>query len=172
MQEEWSSRLGLERKKLTQELFELEARCRATEAALQDAVAADKNKADTIREMSNQHRSEVEAIQRAARLSSKQQVGICSLTEGSIIVVIACARGSSMALSGHNIRWGNQHTIPVITYGNKCEPCRLPYNYYNEKFIGMVIKYNFQCLLASHCISYVSSHIGNTHPIGSSASWI
>lgn len=103
MQEEWSSRLGLERKKLTQELFELEARCRATEAALQDAVAADKNKADTIREMSNQHHSEVEAIQRAARLSSKQQVGICSLTEGSIIVVIACAYGSSMALSGHKM---------------------------------------------------------------------
>lgn len=82
LQEEWSSRLALERKKLTQELFELEARLRTTEATLQDTVAADRNKADTIREMSNQHRSEVEAIQCAARLSSKQQVGTHSHTDG------------------------------------------------------------------------------------------
>ena len=75
LQGEWSSQLASERHKLTQELFEVESRRRQTEEALQNALAADRKKAEDIRVMDSQHRAEVERLQRAARLSSKQQVG-------------------------------------------------------------------------------------------------
>ena len=85
LQGEWSSKLTSERQKLTQELFEVESRRRQTEEALQNALAADRKKAEDIREMDNQHYAELERLQRAARLSSKQQVWAHTLTRGNNI---------------------------------------------------------------------------------------
>ena len=64
----------MERKKLTQEMFELESQRKAAEDRMADYIAADRTKSEMIREIESAHRSEIERIQRSARLSSKQQV--------------------------------------------------------------------------------------------------
>lgn len=61
-------------RKLTQELFELETQHKALEEKLANTVAADKMKAERIREMDQEHRRATETLQRAARQSSRQQM--------------------------------------------------------------------------------------------------
>ncbi len=59
---------------MTKTMFELESQRKAAEKKMEDMIAADKTKAETIREGDAQHKAEVERLQRSARSSSRQQV--------------------------------------------------------------------------------------------------
>ena len=63
-----------EQKKLTQEMFTMSSQIKDMEQRLRDSQAADRTKAEVIREIKAEHQAELESYSRSSKLSSRQQV--------------------------------------------------------------------------------------------------
>ena len=68
-----AAKYDVEKRKLTQQLFEVDTERKEVEARLANTTAADKTKMERIREMEHDHRHEIEKLQRAARMGSRHQ---------------------------------------------------------------------------------------------------
>ena len=64
----------VEQKKVAQEMFAMSSKLNNTEERLRDTIAADRTKAEVIREMKAGHQAEMETLSHSSRLSSRQQV--------------------------------------------------------------------------------------------------
>lgn len=69
-----------ELKKLTQEMFTLDSQQKDMEKKWRDSQAADRTKAEVIRDMEAKHQAELESYSRSSRLSSRQQVSTSHIT--------------------------------------------------------------------------------------------
>ena len=63
-----------EQKKMAQEMFAKSSQLSDMEERLRDTQAADRTKAEVIREMKAEHHTELESLSHSSRLSSRQQV--------------------------------------------------------------------------------------------------
>lgn len=63
-----------EQKKVAQEMFAMSSHLTEVEERLRDTQAADRTKAEVIRDMKAEHQAELETLSHSSRLSSRQQV--------------------------------------------------------------------------------------------------
>lgn len=63
-----------EQKKAAQEMFAMASQISDMEQRLKDSQAADRTKAERIREMKAEHQAELESYSNSSKLSSRQQV--------------------------------------------------------------------------------------------------
>ena len=83
-----------EQKKVAQEMFAMSSHLTEVEERLRDTQAADRTKAEVIRDMKAEHQAELETLSHSSRLSSRQQVS--SVTTGDHVAgrqrVSACSQ--------------------------------------------------------------------------------